>query len=680
MNVDSLPRPSTPDCQISPVRYPSPEFDTIVDELWKRNSRWLGFMPTQGFRERAQRETLFAALVGGQVAGYVLFDLPRDVVKIIHLCIDASYRGLGIARSLINAVGQQYQDRRGIQLACRQDYDASALWPKLGFVALAERKGRSHAGTLLTTWFRSHGHHNLFTVPTDDSQHPTIIVAIDFNVVLDLIDEPSERGLPSRHMLDDWITQLAEICITEETYQEASRLPTSDRRHHVRSQLEQFRRLSVSRDQQWQDVVSMVSVLVPHAQESDHRQLADAIVGKGYYFVTRDQELINNYERIREHFVIRVLSPQQMIIDLDKTRSEDRYMPEQLNATSVSIQRSIDDEPMFLRSFQNYACSEPKRNLIGILRAAQSTPDLHRITVIRTSNGDDIATAISRIVNNTLTVPALRLAGGDRLYHTVGRQLCFLLKAYALDRYIPLVQVTDQYVTSTLEEALKDEGYLLSESIWTCAISTGIVSVTDIYGDNDITDSDAAVHEHENWPVKLFGSRLRTFMIPIRPPFAEQLFDSSSAELTLFGRSTELGISREHVYYRSWRVAQGLESPARILWYVSGTTPYQNEGHIRAVSQLQEVQVGDPVTLHKRFGRLGVYTADDVIRTAADDGRVMALRFIDTEVLDTPVSLTQARSLAQSIGENFRAPQSPSPVTERLFSAVYRAGSRYVTR
>ncbi|MCY4370673.1 MAG: GNAT family N-acetyltransferase [bacterium] len=676
MGLDSLPSTGTPDCQILPVQYPSPEFDTIVNDLWKRNSRWLGFMPTRGFQDRAQRETLLAALVEGQVVGYVLFDLPRDVVKIIHLCVDTSYRGRGIARSLINAVGREYQDRRGIQLACRQDYDANALWPQLGFVTLAERKGRSRAGTLLTVWFRNHGHHNLFTVLIDDTKDPSIVVAIDFNIVLDIVEEPHDRGLPSRHLLDDWITQLAEICITQETYQETGRLPTPERRHQVRSQLEQFRELSTSRDQRWQELVSEISVLVPRAQDSDHRHLADAIAGKSHYFATRDQELTNNYASLKERFGIRVVSPQYLIVALDKTRSEDRYMPEQLNATSVSIHRSIEDEPAFLRSFQNHARSELQSNLIGILRTAQSTPDLRQITIVRTENGNDIATAISHIANNILIVSVLRLAGEDRLYNTVGRQLCFLIKAYALDRGLLSIRVMDQYISSTLEESLYDEGYLRNGTKWTYTITTGVVPIHEVY-DEDISESDIALHEHQSWPAKLLGGGLKTFVIPIRPPFAEQLFDTLSAERTLFGRSTELGISREHVYYRSWRAAQGLAAPARILWYVSGTTPYQSEGHIRAVSQLREIQIGQALTLYRRFARLGVYTDADVIKAASDDGRVMALRFIDTEVFDSPVSLTQACDMAASLDETFRAPQSPSPVTEAFFAAVYERGSRY---
>ena len=135
--------------------------------------------------------------------------------------------------------------------------------------------------------------------------------------------------------------------------------------------------------------------------------------------------------------------------------------------------------------------------------------------------------------------------------------------------------------------------------------------------------------------------------------------------------------SRARVY-RSWRNAQdGI--PARILWYVSGATVYQSEGHIRAVSQLAEVQVDRPLTLYRRFARLGVYTRDDVMKASAGEGRVMALRFVDTELLEAPVSLNTIREMSERIGKPFVALPSPQRVSEQLFATIYERGSRYVT-
>ncbi|MCY4368387.1 MAG: GNAT family N-acetyltransferase [bacterium] len=675
--------PASPTGQSEPhileVSHPGPEFDTVVNELWKQNSRWLGFMPTSGFRDRAERGTLLAAQIDDRIVGYVLFDLPRDVVKIVHLCVDTSYRGRGIARSLVDKVGDRHQDRRGIELACREDYGANTLWRKLGFAIIAERPGRSQRGTLLKIWFRNHGHYSLFTPVADDTAQLGTLVALDFNIVLDLVEEAAPRGLPSQHLLDDWVTQMVDICITDETYHEAAQLPTLERRNDIRNQLEQFPRLPVSRDQRWHKLVSTVSALVSRAQDSDHRHLADTIAGGGYYFVTRDQAIIDCSDILANRFGISVLSPQQLIVTLDSIRSEDRYEPRQLNATMLRVEYTIDDERSFIDDFQNYGQSEPHSNLVGIIREAQATPDLSGITVVQTDSNQALATSISHIENHSLIVPLLRLVGTDRLSETMGRQICFLLRDQALQKGLGSVLVTDQYLSLSLRRALEDEGYLQISNGWRCDTRVGLIPISEIADRGNLTASDIALYEHQNWPLKVVGSDLRTFVIPIRPAFSEQLFDTHSAEGTLFGRSTELGMSREHVYYRSWRNSQGLASPARILWYVSGATVYQSEGHIRAVSQLAEVQVDRPLTLHRRFARLGVYTRDDVMKTSAREGRVMALRFVDTELLEAPVSLNKIREMSERIGKPFVALPSPQKVSEQLFATIYERASRYVT-
>jgi hypothetical protein len=46
--------------------------------------RTLGFLPDQGFLDRARKGTLLAAASDGQLLGYVLYDLPGHEVKIVH--------------------------------------------------------------------------------------------------------------------------------------------------------------------------------------------------------------------------------------------------------------------------------------------------------------------------------------------------------------------------------------------------------------------------------------------------------------------------------------------------------------------------------------------------------------------------------------------------------------------
>lgn len=61
------------------VSWPSNQFND-VQNLWRGHRSQLGFMPTEGFKQRADRGTLLAAVQQDEVIGYVLFDLPGDAI------------------------------------------------------------------------------------------------------------------------------------------------------------------------------------------------------------------------------------------------------------------------------------------------------------------------------------------------------------------------------------------------------------------------------------------------------------------------------------------------------------------------------------------------------------------------------------------------------------------------
>jgi hypothetical protein len=136
-------------------------------------------------------------------------------------------------------------------------------------------------------------------------------------------------------------------------------------------------------------------------------------------------------------------------------------------------------------------------------------------------------------------------------------------------------------------------------------------------------------------------------------------------------------LSREHVYYRSPANADGIHAPARVLWYVTGSGPAQRESHVRALSQIVEVIVDDWRTLYRRFARLGVYEERQVRAAADRHGRVMALRFVDTELLHEPLSVSTLRELAADADERFHPPISPSSLGEHMFVTIYQRGSRH---
>lgn len=148
----------------------TPEFSEVL-KVAAANRKTLGFLPDEGFAQRAAKGTLLGARAGGELVGYVLFDLPANKVKLVHLCVRSNRRGTGAARTLVTEVSRRYQSRRGVELACRRDYKAAnTVWQQLGFLPVHEKPGRSQQRLPLTIWVLDHGHPDLFSEVRPDQE------------------------------------------------------------------------------------------------------------------------------------------------------------------------------------------------------------------------------------------------------------------------------------------------------------------------------------------------------------------------------------------------------------------------------------------------------------------------------------------------------------------------------
>src|SRR5689334_10758481 len=106
-------------------------FESVL-RLSKLAKATVGFLPDTAFRDRAERGTLLLAIDrDGDVAGYVLYDLPRNDVRIRQLVTRRDMERRGVARVLVEHLARLHASRRGIILECRRDFDVSALWPRL---------------------------------------------------------------------------------------------------------------------------------------------------------------------------------------------------------------------------------------------------------------------------------------------------------------------------------------------------------------------------------------------------------------------------------------------------------------------------------------------------------------------------------------------------------------------
>jgi hypothetical protein len=629
----------------------------------------LGFLPDAGFRERAQRGTLLGALDHGELVGYALYDLPKDTVKIVHLCVCGSRRESGVARLLIDYLDARHADRRCLQLACRRDFPASSLWPKLGFSPVAERPGRGRDRLPLTIWQRSHDQVDLFTLPDQGRE----IAALDCNVFKDLISL-RPQGAASRHLRDDWVTELVELRVTDELFHEINRCEDRALRETMQREASAFSRLP-SKKGAWEQHVPHVSALAPGAGDADHRQVARAVAADARYFVTRDDGLLRAAAAVGETFGTLITRPEDLITSLDRSRYAGGYEPQALHATSVTrvpIDRVTQDE--LVAAFLNYGAGERASHFREVVRPTLAAPRDHEFLVFADERGKPVGALIISLAGDCVEVKLIRVARADRVGAAVARQLAFLPRREAADRRLSSVLVSDPTPTRAVLEALVDEFYNRDGEGWQIEVGHGFAPAPEPRGGRSEAAEVARI-ERGLWPQKIRGD-LPTFMVSIHPTYASQLFETNLAAGSLFGRDLDLGLSREHIYYRGCGWSGGLRAPARLLWYVKGTQQ-TGRGYLAASSALLEVARGRPRSLHQRFARLGVWSREEVERAAGKRAEVMALRFADTELFARPLSLSALRELYAATGLEFRAPQSPLRVHERMFCLLYERASAH---
>jgi predicted transcriptional regulator len=333
---------------------------------------------------------------------------------------------------------------------------------------------------------------------------------------------------------------------------------------------------------------------------------------------------------------------------------------------------AIDD---FIAALLNHGEGERAHVLRDVLTKAYSNPMAAQVLVIRGADGVILGGVVRCEEDDRLLVTALRVPRAGSLADSVARQLAFLQRKHAADRRLSRVVVVDRAPSPSVRRTLPSEFFVRDEEIWSCSVEVGIVQASAVLPD-DVTPERAAEYERQHWPVKVIGGEIPTYIIPIKPSFAEQLIDAELAGATLFARPVSLGLSREQVYYRSSATVKRLSGPARVLWYVT-QKPGHPVAHVRAVSHLVDVVCDRPRTLHKRYSRLGVWSQEEVEDVAQGTGQAMALHVMDTERLESPLSLGELREIYAAEGVRFQPPQGPLPVSERMFCLLYGRSSAY---
>ena len=343
--------------EIITVDEKSPHLEKII-ELAKANAATLGFLPKGAFlNQAASRQILVAVDENADVLGYLLYGTNRrdSLGYITHLCIDQSKRNRGIAKALFNELKETTKYTfRGIRVRCRRDYEATSLWPKLGFHAIGDIAGRSKYGTTLTVWWFDHGHPTLFTYAAVQEQaESNLKVVIDANIFYDLEEPPSSANELSHALTSDWLD--ITLCLTNEIFTEINRKDDEVSRKRAWSSAHSRYLTLISPDDKVQTICNSLRDLFPlqmsESDEADLRQIAKTIAGGVQFFITHDNELLKKSENIYDRFGVRIIRPSEFIVDQDALMRETEYQPSRLAGSLIKIQRVNSQQSSFLEEY-----------------------------------------------------------------------------------------------------------------------------------------------------------------------------------------------------------------------------------------------------------------------------------------------------------------------------------------
>ena len=675
--------------------FPSPHLERVM-VLHRLNAKTLGFFPKGAFEEHAKLRQIIVALeADGNCLGYLLYRVARSRASVVHLCVAEAARGKGVARLLVDQLKQETKSLEGIGLYCRRDYDATHLWSKLGFEAVHAKTGRGKDGAELTFWWFSHGHKDLFSRMAEPDPIRQRVV-IDANVFFDLHSVETRESEESKALLADWVQASIELVATKELRNEITKGDSEERRRVNRVDATRYTTLTAD-DSAFQTLCTELRPRFPESvtlrDEADLRQVAYAIAGSAPFLVTRDELLVERCETLYHSHGLMVLHPAELINHLDSVEREGDYRPARIEGSRLTnALLKTESLDAVVTAFKTAEEREGDFRKV-LLRCLSQPKDMDVQVVTDNFNAHVVLGVMDRQRPEILGVPVLR-HGKHLMAATMLRNFLRACLAAAADERRCVVTVSEPRLAESDKKILSEFGFAVCGEIWVkiAVQSVGNLEVirnsvaslkleanlelakhsalTAIATAAELRETGAfASIERQLWPAKVIESDIPTFIVSIKPKWAQHFFDAELGSQLLFGLREDLHLGVEGVYYRSAE-NNNLSVPGRVLWYVSKDTG-DGSMTIKACSQLEEVIVGKPKELFRRFQRLGIYEWRDVYEAAGKNiaTDIAAFRFRMTERFKIPVGM----DTLEAIG--IRGPfMSPRKISDSQFASIYSKG------
>jgi hypothetical protein len=203
----------------------------------------------------------------------------------------------------------------------------------------------------------------------------------------------------------------------------------------------------------------------------------------------------------------------------------------------------------------------------------------------------------------------------------------------------------------------------------------GYAGAGDLQGTSSAAARRQLALESALWPAKVRGGAMPSYLVPIRPGWAMNLFDEALSAADLFGAEPMLLLQTENVYYRSSRPPIP-EAPSRVVWYISQAGGVPRSKHVVGCSLVTNSVLAAAKEVFRRFHRLGAFKWPDVLRVAGGvpSAQIMAFTFEQTDLFDKPVSWQTLKVLLREYGLGGTTLQGPVRIPVELFAELYERG------
>lgn len=670
-----------------------------VVSLGTKNSKTLGHFPEGAYVEHAHRGFLICAHEKQKLFGYLLYSITqsKSCIRIIQLCVADNARNKGVALALLDSLKEKYRDSfKGMTLNCRADYiAASALWEKYGFKAMNKVRSRSKKENYLYKWWYDFGNHDLFSLSHLDSSKPKAV--LDASIIIKLRSKTDQDSTGSHYLLDDWLVDYIDYFYAPEIFNEIKRDKDDIRAGETRSFITNFYEVKFNPDKRDQ-VFREVDKLIPGNSKndiSDKKQLSECIAGDIGYFITTDKKILNAEIDLKATFGVTILRPIDLILMIDENTNKSNYLSTRLSGVNIDQARlrskEVDDLVNLFLAKNN---QEKKHELREVLIGTVSDIKNSQTRVIRDRNKQILAICVFQLTDDQVKTPIIRTTK-SKISETLFKQLLTEAVAVALSHEKELIKITDRTIEPKDQETLESMGFVHHDDFWLKYTSNLLISTKELFEIqtlNSLLDKSSIEKkllkansqefklslERKLFPLKFTDIDISTYIIPIKPYWASQLFDYRAAESTIFGARASLVWSRENIYYRNVRPVSEI-TPARILWY-SSTSNDRNSIRTNSIvgcSYLDEVHLGTAKELFRRFQHYGVYEWKNILALSKGNPNhtIKALKFSDTETFPQTITYDEITGILQANGRKKNSFVSPVKVTNEIFLEIYKLGT-----